>query len=323
MNLSPLRYRSTVTAWLVVGIMLCAAISSLNAAPQANPSPIANLQLVLAGPFVVCDTGGNTLRVLVPNVIENPPDIAPGTDFSHYPPGFTATLNETSLQEGPTLVPPKDFSLQLPGYKPHKPLVFSDSVALIDQVKVTQPANSVCLAQSDDVYAVLTIPKPDEIYGMLPETATITHPAASNVKVISTAVAGPAKYATQFLLFYRNVDLTKVHVCQGTTVFWPKPTALTNCGTPPAGAQPLFRNVGGQAVLTFDMRRKMEDLPSPDPHNPAQANPHAQFVNGAMVKAAGVNRTLSFPVPQAQHVSHGDCNGGGMFVCAGAGNSCP
>jgi len=310
---------SILSVLSLAGIML---LDAAKAEAQPAPPPPAskdNLQLILAGPFVVCDTGGNQLRILVPNVIKNPPTVPPGADFSHYPPGFTATLSEIALQVGENIPSPKDFSLQLPGYNSPTPQVVSDNLAFIDQVKVSEPVNSVCLEQSNDVYAALTVPKPDILIGMLPESVQMSHMSPVTGHPIGTPDAAPQKYATEVLMFYKNVDVLKVYVCQGGTVFWPKTTALTNCAAGlPAGTQPLFRSVGGQAVLTFDMRRKMQDLPS----SGVDANAHAKFVNSVMSKAAGVNRMISFPKAVAKHSSHGDCNGGGMLVCAGAFNTC-
>src|SRR5262249_39405305 len=77
---------------VILGCLTCPLISraSVNTA---------DLTLILDGPFVVCDNGGNTLTVLVPNLIENPSPNTSGVDISHYPPGLRGMLSEIGLDK--------------------------------------------------------------------------------------------------------------------------------------------------------------------------------------------------------------------------------
>jgi hypothetical protein len=294
----------TLLCCLVTGVMLLGCFH-VGLSAQEKPKQASNpavgstvdLQLVLDGPFVLCETATNIL-VLVPNVIDTPPPQEHVTvDVRHYPPVFKATLNE--WPEGMETMEHEDVVLLLDASSSGKTVrprsavtqLVSDRVALVDNVTPAKPCTETSAAKTGPSapYATVTIPKPDSISGIHPESFWISYKAIG--KAATTSQPPPQQFATAISLLYKAVALDQIKIFDGK-----------------AAPNPLrFRVVDGQALLFLTLRPRNEDMNDP-------TFQHISYVNKKMSQLMGVDRNLS-PVVLETGNPHGSCKAPTTIVC--------
>jgi len=237
-------------------------------------------------------------------------------------------LDKANDPPNPNIPPsPKTFQLILGAHSAPKTQVVSDDQTHIDQWNIPSTVSTGCnpvKLSRTDLYAVLTIPKPDIIVGLLPEPVGIKR-EDSTEKLLGPPDIDKRLYATQLELLYRAVTIEEIRVCHGNpkdpqkpVVFWPELKDSPKCTqykTPMSS--PLFRVLCGQISLTFDMQRKVDD-PVANQHH---VHNHAIAVNEVIGTMVGIHRVLDYK-GLADNASHGDCLNPGIIICSGSSTIC-
>ena len=209
------RHFGTVLAILVlVGLsqIVCSRVqqASSPSAPEARVGPTpgsANLQLVIEGPFVLCETSSNML-IAVPKL-----------DGNHYPPGFTVGLYEYPLVDTNGKFPDyTHYTLALTHTGSGGMKLVSDGGGISGGSKATlYREHGTCNDISKNASIAIAIPKPDEIWPLAAgvEEARVwsTKPSTAGSPTGNPAGlcrSGDCKHANKVVLRYLGTDLSSV-----------------------------------------------------------------------------------------------------------------
>jgi hypothetical protein len=171
------------------------------------PLTMANLQLVIEGPFVLCETA-NSILVAIPKLNED-----------HYPPGFTAGLYEYPLGNNGKYPDYTHYALTLNhngGGGVH--LVSDGNGTAGSSLATLYREHGNCNNVSAAASIVVTVPKPDEIWPLAAgvEEATIWDtkpltPGSPTGNPTGPCTSGTdCKHANRVVLRYLDTDLNSV-----------------------------------------------------------------------------------------------------------------
>jgi hypothetical protein len=235
-----------------------------------------NLHVLLAGPFVFrSDPDDDFLRVLVPDLMD-----------THFKPGFTATHNSAELENGIWTLDLGKRKSASPKW-PLKPK--GDPFFPFDEFTCSRPSCS-------RAYAVLRLPKPQDMLGLSPTSVEITSPAASE----QADRVRKGNFATRAVLVYESVELDQLTITPH--MLW-NPSGMGN--------QPVVRAVGsaGVGLVVLDMRPMV--VPTDDEH--------AKMAYRNMAGMVGVDRYMAQQTGGDFNIFKGkynDCGAALMLVSA-------
>jgi hypothetical protein len=208
--------------------------------------------------------------ILIPDVLD-----------SHFKPGFVATHNSATLENGTYTI---KIDKRPPGQYGQQPT----SKYKYDCCPGPRP--------SPLAYAVIYLPKPDYVHGITPTTATILKGSSGGQEY---------EYVTRTVLLYENVDLGEVHIPNvDFHEMAMKDTKVTMVKTDHADIQAF----GGVGLLVLEMKPLEQTN-----------NDHAMMAYRAMAKMLGVTRHMR-PVEANNSLlekgRYNDCLAATIFVPA-------
>ena len=209
------RHFGTVLAILVlVGLsqIVCSRVqqASSPSAPEAQvdlATGSANLQLVIQGPFVLCETSSNMLITI------------PKLDGNHYPPGFTVGLDEYPLTDTNGKFPDyTHYTLTLTHSGNGGMNLVSDGGGVSGSPKATlYREHGNCNDVSKSASIAIAIPKPDEIWplaaGVEETSVWATKPTAPDSPTgnpVGLCKSGDCKQANKVVLRFLGTKLSSV-----------------------------------------------------------------------------------------------------------------
>jgi hypothetical protein len=237
-----------------------------------------NLQLFLEGPFALVEQK-NYIDILA---------IQPGQ--MHFPPGFTASLNEAAFCPG-------DYKLSLKRHSrvPRSRIMktgAAKSPVILDTYKGEVDPDPKL------VYLKLEVPIPNEIWPLLPDQAKIAETGAG------LRSAPLHWYGTRLVLTYAGVDLSAIQFT-GTPKNPACPKEIVHKPKFPCPAE--VTELNGVGVLTFDMQRRDT---SADPYD------HAKMAFKMRSEMLGIERSIDYPAPliRRERGIHNDCRATGLLI---------
>jgi hypothetical protein len=209
------RHFGTVLAILVlVGLsqIVCSRVhqASSPSAPEVrvgSATGSANLQLVIEGPFVLCETSSNMLIAI------------PKLDGNHYPPGFSVGLYEYPLVDTNGKFPDyTHYTVALTHAGSGTMNLVSDGGGVSGISKATlYREHGNCNDVSKSASIAIAVPKPDEIWPLAAgvEEATVwgtkpTAPDSPTGNPVGLCKTGDCKHANKVVLRYLGTDLSSV-----------------------------------------------------------------------------------------------------------------
>ncbi|MGA3196171.1 MAG: hypothetical protein ABSD39_14320 [Terriglobales bacterium] len=220
----------------------------------AGSGTLPNLQLVIQGPWALCEIPGGGLQIILPNLKDN-----------HYPPAFTADNAQYPLNADY----PYDFGWKYAEYN----LILNrgDGVMQLvndgdgnpgdstggDPATLYREKGTCKTPAASDVSMVIYAPRPDEIWS-LSQGAILTtswdgrpgsNPPPSRQ---GPCQSGDCKHANVVVFRYLNVDLTKVKVTCDKKLWDCSERPNNDTPWPPPGALVPIP-AGGDARLMLDL----------------------------------------------------------------------
>jgi hypothetical protein len=311
------RLRATSFAFLCLGLLLPFASTTAFA---SNP----NLQLVIQGPFVLCESGQNLL-IAIPNL-----------DGNHYTPGFTAERDGYAMG-----IPTGWGDLRYPQYA-HYVLTIgsagSGAMAVVSDGNGDPHGSLATLYREkgtcDDFVGkksasvVVQVPKPDELWPLGGERAAITDAkptstgAAGTPHGLCTDIQTGCVHANKLVLRYLQVDLSSVKlVCDAsgdcpTVASWtPTLVSVGNEAVLEYDVQPVLLSSGSSGSATSIPQACQQITPGLWPKKMSQEEAEAFCTTTTM---AGRPRYVSHPGLFQMSADHRDCKAAVALICQGS-----
>ena len=184
---------------------------------------MAQLHVLLSGPFVLCNDSDLCFRVLIPDLLD-----------THFKPGFNASHNSLELENG-------IWSLNVGQPctdRVHKEYQVEDGFFPLYTVQTKRPPCS-------HAYAVVKFSRaPDDIKGLSPTGGDISQGSSASQE--SAPAASP--FATRAVLVFNSVDLETLNF---------SPTVAWNPRLPDKEHQPSITAIDSVGLLTLDMKPLM------------------------------------------------------------------
>jgi hypothetical protein len=278
--------------------LLVISLSAL-AAGNAEAQTI-NVQLILEGPFAVCENAANKqLTIYVPNL-----------EGTHYVAGFSAGLDELVPGNGsdyPTYPDGPDYLLNM---------TRSPNPTTLMVLKPADPnvhfysENTSCVPNAALESFSVTVPDPDEIWALNPaadQFFVYEHQAPVPKRRVDPIAVGPSachhhscNYATKIVLRYNNV-------VPGSICFQDPKDAENPCSTTSNGAWRPNQNaaIGGE----FEIELTAEPQPAQDYQS------HAMAAFRQASNLTGAPRDLRYPQHPLNPPAHVVCQSPPLFFC--------
>jgi hypothetical protein len=282
-------------------------------APFKVAAQTGTLQLILEGPFVICENpGAPTLTIGVPNL---------GINKQHHIPGLSTNLEDLALGDPTqddvyaTAVFDLEVSLSLnwPGWPIGKPHVMQlDNTSGVSYYS----EKGDCSKLDDSARSLLfTVPIPDKVSFERPLVDLVYVSDASNINASEgpCTKAKPCHYGTKLVLEYSAIDLTKIEV--DTTCNGPGP-----CTSPDHDQWTLDPGAAIDGILEMELSAEPIPFEDDDHHT------HAKDAFSSASQLSGIPRILNYPgVILYQAATHQVCQVPSMLLCSSktSATACP
>jgi hypothetical protein len=251
-----------------------------------------NLQLIVEGPFVVCENvDGKNLTIAVP-VLDQPN--TPAHPRTHYAPILSGNFGDVSLGQ---LDKPGSFRAPSDGLESN--LTFNRTGPVNSTFVIAKGPNAEIYNETGDCGTLnpnlasyqLKVPVPNSMTNGIPDGITAYRPLEYKDRAYVVDAkrnpqgpcSAPCPYGTRLVLHYSNVDLGTVHI-------------HTTCNGNPVSCTPVIETGGDYDDWTIDAKNAIDgDLeielsaaPSPSNLTPPQ---HAVQAFAAASALSGIPRT--------------------------------
>jgi hypothetical protein len=272
-----------------------------------------NLQLILEGPFVVCENlDAKSLTIFLPNL-----------QGTHYVPGFTSNFGNLPLgtnghggTSGSKYHVAKD-EVAITIHADHWPDGNSHPMALNPPRRVGQEPAAYFYSENGDCHQLnrnlasimFTVPFPDEVWATNPTGVSVAI-TDHNGKYKGECQQHGKQFcpdATKLVLRYKGVDLKTLEIDTMCKAGAGKCTANDNWHVDTSAA------IGGE----FEIALSAEPIPSHDEEG------HVKTAFRSASQLSGVDRYLTYPPhPKEDVVTHQVCQTPMIFLCK-HGGACP